>query len=102
MCRPILSDLSLHCNGHINKSVRVLILRDLDVLGLVLLGVFGQLVDLLRGEGVPFPCAIILTVWDSSLILAPSRQHIHSLRACHVIVALLRYHVRFQVAVRCW
>ena len=41
-------------------------------------------------------------VQDSSLILAPSRQRIRSLRACHVMVALLRYHVRFQVAVSTW
>ena len=41
-------------------------------------------------------------VRDSSLILAPSRQRIRSLRACHVIVALLRYHERFQVDVSTW
>ena len=72
------------------------------MLGLVLLGVFGLLVDLLRGEGFRFLCAIFLMVRDSPLILAPSRQRIRSLRACHVIVALLRNHVRFQVAVSTW
>ena len=41
-------------------------------------------------------------VRDSSLILAPRRQRFRSLRACHVIVALLRDHVRFQVAVSTW
>ena len=36
-----LRDLSLHRDRHINKFVSVLNLRDLDVFGLVPLGVFG-------------------------------------------------------------
>ena len=41
----------------------------LDVLGLVLSGVFGLLVDLLRGDGFRFFCAIFLMIRDSSLTL---------------------------------
>ena len=58
---PILSVHSLNLgilflshNGHINNFVSVLILRDLDVLGLVPLGVFGHVVDLLLGDGFRF------------------------------------------------
>ena len=51
MRRSNLKNLSLHCNRHINNFVRTLILRNLDVLGLILIGVFGLLVDLLRVMG---------------------------------------------------
>ena len=56
--------LSVHCfeserqdpfqNSHINNFVSVLILRDLDVFGLVPLGVLGHVVDLLLGDGFRF------------------------------------------------
>ena len=44
----------LYHNSHINNFVSALILRNLDVFGLVPLGVFGLLVDLLRGDGFRF------------------------------------------------
>ena len=49
MHRLILRNLSLTCDKHINNSVSVRILRNLDLLGLVLLDVFGHLVNLLWG-----------------------------------------------------
>ena len=49
-----LRKLSLHRNRHINNFVSVLILCDLDVCGLVPLGVFGLVVDLLQGDGFRF------------------------------------------------
>ena len=58
--------LSLCHNSHINNFVRVLILWNLDVFGLVPLGVLGHVVDLPRGD-VSFLCAIFLMVWYSSI-----------------------------------
>ena len=58
MCRLILSDLSLHCNRHINNSVRVWILWILtrSVSWLIFSGVRGfvSLRDLLDGPGLLF------------------------------------------------
>ena len=64
-----LRNLSLHCNRHIHNFVSVLVLRNFDVLGLVLLGVFGLLVDLLQGDGFRFFCANFLMIRDSSSTL---------------------------------
>ena len=49
-----LRDRILYHDSHINNFVSVLILRNLDGFSLVPLGVFGLLVDLLRGDGFPF------------------------------------------------
>ena len=46
--------LSLPLNRHINNFVSVLILRDLDVCGLVPLGVLGHVIDLLLDDGFRF------------------------------------------------
>ena len=87
MCRLILSDhLSVHCNGHINNSVRVLILRILMcsvslclacwVSWLIFSGVRGfvSLRDLLDGPGLLFDSGTESTTYSFTARLPCDRR----------------------------
>ena len=88
-----LRNLFLHGNRHINSFVSVLILANLDVLGLP--------IDLLPGWWVSFLCAIFLMIWDfstSTLLTTCSFTEFDDISPQISGFGIrLRYHVRFQV-----